>query len=67
MCDLLIYTSQCSILNPPENIRKLRCFQGNQKGTLRKNTLIKDYVACLGVSQEYLSIHPTLVAQVILT
>ena len=50
MCDLLIYTSQCSILNPPENIRKLRCFQGNQKGTLRKNTLIKDYVACLGVS-----------------
>ena len=34
---------------------------------LQITPLMRDYVPCLGVSQEYLSIHPTLVAQDILT
>lgn len=40
----LTHFSQCSLLNPPENIRKtsvLWCFHGDQKETLEKKELIR--------------------------
>ena len=40
----LTHFSKCSLLNPPENIRKPKvfwCFQGDQRGTLDRKGLIQ--------------------------